>query len=195
MTLSAIAFSLFLAAGAQATGDVETLFESGRYPDALAAGSASDDPAVVYVAAQAAQKAGQGDQANSLFERLAGRGEGDAWRFVGQSALALSRGNLDEALAAANQAVAANAGLPQAHYQLGLVQGHRQDFAAAAPAFAKAAELAPTFAYAHYNAGLSYYRVKRIDLMATHFEAFLREAPEAPERGEVESIMRTVRGR
>jgi hypothetical protein len=31
--------------------------------------------------------------------------------------------------------------------------------------------------------------------MATHFEAFLKLAPNAPERAEVESIMRTVRGR
>jgi hypothetical protein len=39
------------------------------------------------------------------------------------------------------------------------------------------------------------YRAKHIDRMAKHFEAFLALAPDAPERTEVESIMRTVRGR
>jgi hypothetical protein len=31
--------------------------------------------------------------------------------------------------------------------------------------------------------------------MANHFETFIRLAPNAPERPEVESILRTVRGR
>jgi len=39
------------------------------------------------------------------------------------------------------------------------------------------------------------YRAGRPDRMANHFEAFLRLAPEAPERPEVIQIMRTVRGR
>jgi len=34
--------------------------------------------------------------------------------------------------------------------------------------------------------------VKRIDLTAQHFQTFLRLAPQAPERGEVQSIMRTL---
>ena len=50
-------------------------------------------------------------------------------------------------------------------------------------------------AYAHYYAGLSYYQAERIDLMAAFFESFLKLAPDAPERAQVESIMRTIRGR
>jgi hypothetical protein len=34
--------------------------------------------------------------------------------------------------------------------------------------------------------------VKRADQTATHFQAFLRLAPKAPERAEVQSIMRTL---
>ena len=54
---------------------------------------------------------------------------------------------------------------------------------------------APRFAYAHYYAGLSHYRVGRTDKMAAAFEHFLTLAPKAPERPQVESIMRTLRGR
>jgi hypothetical protein len=50
-------------------------------------------------------------------------------------------------------------------------------------------------AYAHYYAGMAYNKAKRVDLMATHFERFLKLAPAAPERPVVESVMRTVRGR
>ena len=45
------------------------------------------------------------------------------------------------------------------------------------------------------RAAMAFYRVKRADLMAVHFERFLKLAPNAPERAEVESIMRTMRGR
>ena len=80
-------------------------------------------------------------------------------------------------------------------YQLGLVHSQRQDMAAAADAFEKAAALDPAFAYAHFYAGMAYSAVKRLDRVAVHFEAFLRLAPAAPERGAVESVMRTIRGK
>ena len=51
------------------------------------------------------------------------------------------------------------------------------------------------FAAAYYYAGLANYRIKRIDLMTTNFNTFVKLAPSAPERPEVESILRTVRGR
>jgi hypothetical protein len=50
-------------------------------------------------------------------------------------------------------------------------------------------------AYAHYNAGMNFYKASRVDRMAVYFENFLKLAPNAPERPAVESIMRTVRGR
>jgi len=56
-------------------------------------------------------------------------------------------------------------------------------------------QLDPTFAAAYYYAGLASSRVKRIDLMANNFGLFIKLAPNAPERPEVESILRTVRGR
>jgi len=50
-------------------------------------------------------------------------------------------------------------------------------------------------AYAHYEAGMAYYKAKRVDRMAVYFENFLKLAPNAPEKPAVQSIMRTVRGR
>ena len=101
----------------------------------------------------------------------------------------------DAALASADQAVAAMPSLPEAHYQRGLVFMARNDFGNAVDAFTKASTLDPNFASAYYYAGLANYRVKRIDLMGNNFNTFVKLAPNAPERPEVESILRTVRGR
>ena len=122
-------------------------------------------------------------------------GAGDPWASVGQSAVALVDGNQDAALTAARTAVARNPDLAEAQYQLGLVQEARGDSPAAAEAFAQAARANPRMAYAHYNAGMNFYKVKRIDQLAVYFENFLKLAPNAPERPAVESIMRTLRGR
>ena len=64
--------------------------------------------------------------------------------------------------------------------------------AGAAAAFERAAELDPSWADAHYYAGLAYSKVKRVDLMASHFDTFLKLAPQSPQRPEVQSIMRTL---
>ena len=71
----------------------------------------------------------------------------------------------------------------------------RRDYAEAANSFTKATEVDANFAAAQYYAGLANYRIKRIDLMTRNFETFVKLAPNAPERPEVESILRTVRGR
>jgi tetratricopeptide (TPR) repeat protein len=121
--------------------------------------------------------------------------EADAWSLVSRSAIALIDGDLDQSLQAADQAVAAAPDAFFPRYQRGLVAAERQDWPGAADAFERASEIDPVFAYAHYYAGLAYSRINRIDRTATHFEAFLKLAPMAPERPAVESIMRTLRGR
>jgi tetratricopeptide (TPR) repeat protein len=75
------------------------------------------------------------------------------------------------------------------------VHARSGDFAAAAEAFDRTIEANSRFAYAYYYAGLAYSKIDRADRMALRFETFLRLAPEAPERREVESILRTLRGR
>ena len=185
------------AAGQDPTATPQRLFESGKYQEAIDSVQARPDapPDQVYLRALAHRKLNQNDEAKQAFASLAGAAEGSAWREIGRSGNALVEGNLDAALAAANKAVEADDGSAQARYQLGLVESARDHQPEAATAFARAAELDPQMAYAHYEAGMAFYKSKRIDRMAVYFENFLKLAPAAPERPAVQSIMRTVRGK
>jgi cellulose synthase operon protein C len=184
---------LAAAALAAAQEDARRLFEAGKYPEVVERTAGDQSPEAQYLKGLAHRKLGQNDQAKEAFRRLEGGGE--AWKATGESAAALADGNLDGALAQANAAVQANPGLSQAQYQLGLVLEARNENAPAAEAFAKAAEASPQTAYAHFHAGMNFYKAKRVDKMAVYFENFLKLAPNAPERPAVESIMRTIRGR
>jgi tetratricopeptide (TPR) repeat protein len=176
----------------QAVNDVRRMFDSGQYQQVIAAAGAEADPRVTFLRAQSHQKLSQGNEARQAYTQLAARPESDAWRDVGRSALALMASDPAGAVEASNQAVAHNGALPEAYFQQGLALSARQDFAGASVAFQKASDLDPNWAYAHYYAGLAYSKVKRIDLTAQHFQTFLRLAPQAPERGEVQSILRTL---
>ena len=182
-------------AAAQDPNDVRRLFEAGQFAQVIEAAVPEAEPAIVYAAAQSHQKLGADQPARELYQRLASRPEGDPWRLIGSSGLALMDGQHDAAAETARQAVAAAGELPDAHYQLGLVLARQQAWAEAAAAFDRAAELNPAHAYAHYYGGLMHYRANRTDQMAVHFEQFLALAPQAPERPEVLQIMRTIRGR
>ena len=162
--------------------DVATVrqwFEAGddRRVVAVAVDDASA-PSLIFLVARSHDRLTQRAQARAAYERLTGRPETDPWHFVGRAATLL-----------------ADAQLAETHFQLGLVQAERRDYGKAAPAFEAAIAIDPMPAYTHYYAGLSYYQAERIDLMADFFESFLKLAPNAPERTQVESIMRTIRGR
>lgn len=179
--------------------DVRKLYEAGKYQDVVKAvpavkASKADEPELQYLAAQSYQKLGKWSDVRKIYGQLAARGSKDAWRYIGQSGEALVDKKTSDAVKAAQKAVQLAPGNAHAQYQLGMAESVVPDFAKAASAFQKAALADPTFAYAHYYAAMSYYKLKRIDLMATHFEAFLKLAPNAPERPQVESIMKTVRG-
>jgi tetratricopeptide (TPR) repeat protein len=182
-----------VAAAQSPVEDAQRLFEAGQYPAVTPLASPEAGPAVVYLAAQAEQRLGAAPQAAALYDRLAAQDPGGPWQAVGQAARQLLDNQLDPALASAREAVTRNGMLPEAHYQLGLVLARRQEWAPAAAAFDRATELQPRLAYAHYYAGLMYSRVQRTAEMSVRFEQFLRLAPEAPERPEVVSIMRTLR--
>ena len=176
-----------------AQDDAQKLYESGKYQEVVERTSSETAPEARYLKALAHRKLDQNDPAKDAFRQLAEAG--DAWRAVGESGVALADGNVDEAVNAARTAVERNAELPQAQFQLGQALDAKGENAPAAEAFAKAAERAPQMAYAHYQAGMSFYKAKRIDQMAVYFENFLKLAPNAPESPAVQSIMKTVRGR
>jgi tetratricopeptide (TPR) repeat protein len=177
-------------ASAQSLADVRTLYDAGQYQQAIGTAGASQDPQVVFVIAQSHQKLRQPDQARGVYERLAARS--DAWQAIGRSAVAVLSSNADGAVQAADQAVARGGSIAEAHFQRGLALSAKQDLAEAAAAFQKATELDPNWASAHYYAGIAFSKAKRADLTAEHFQTFMKLAPQAPERGEVQSILRTL---
>jgi tetratricopeptide (TPR) repeat protein len=201
------------AAGARAAQDppvsaAQRFFEAGQHDQALAAvaearSAGGAGPQDAFIAAQVLLKQGQNDRAREELARLTASGD-PAIRLAGESSLAAIENNLDRAVDLATQAVNAAGSAPadsagrlrsfQAYYQLGLVRSQRNDWAGAAEAFERASELNPTFAYAHYYAGLASSRIQRPDRVAVHFERFLQLAPNAPERSAVTSILRTLRG-
>ena len=115
------------------------------------------------------------------------------WEAIGESGEALLSGDLDAARADATRAVQANGDNPYAHYQAGLVANRQNRFQDAATSFRRATELKPDLAYAHYYAGIASQRIKQMGQMSEHLERFLQLAPEAPERGAVTAILRTLR--
>ncbi len=199
--MSALAVMLLVAAArsasAQSLSDLRKLYDAGQYQQTIASASSvgNDQPRVTYLVAQSHQKLRHRDEAQQGYGQLAARADDDPWHDIGRSAVALLAPDAAAALDAANQAVAHGDSVAEAHYQRGLALSVRQEMVNAAAAFERATELDPSWADAHYYAGLAYSKVKRIDLMATHFDAFLRLAPQSPSRPEVQSIMRTLGGR
>lgn len=185
-------------APAQNVADIRKLYDAGKYQDVVKSteDTVDDDNAarLQYLAAQSDSKLNNDDSAKRRYQRLAEKGD-KAWGAIGTSGVQLLDKQLDQALESADQAVRASATTPEAHFQRGLVLLTRKDYGEAANAFNKAIELDPQFAAAYYYGGLAHYRNKRIDLMTRNFENFVKLAPNAPERPEVESILRTVRGR
>ena len=189
-------------------GQIQTWHEAGQCQRVVDAAQGREEPRVVYLAGLAYLTLEQPDGARQMFQRLAARGDADPWAQVGRSAVFLNfpspnaegvvpteAAAVIQAEQAARRAVELNANLALAHYQLGLVRGRQNDYAGAVSAFDTAITLDPQFAHAHYLAGLSYYRIRQTTQMAISFENFLKLAPSAPEQAQVESIMRTLRGR
>jgi len=79
--------------------------------------------------------------------------------------------------------------------EVGTAAFERREYAAAAEAFDQCIQANPTLAYTYYRAGMAYYEADRADLMVARFETFVRLAPDARERPQVESILKTAAGR
>jgi tetratricopeptide (TPR) repeat protein len=179
-------------ASAQALVDVRTMFDAGQYQQAVDAAAASQDPHVMFLVAQSQQKLRRPDDARKIYQQLAARPAADAWQSIGKSAVALLSSNAAGAAQEADQAVARGGSIAEGHYVRGLALSAQQFFGEAAAAFQKATELDPNWAAAHYYAGIAFSKAKRPDQTATHFQTFMKLAPQAPERGEVQSILRTI---
>jgi tetratricopeptide (TPR) repeat protein len=183
------------AADAAGQDSIQKLMERGALDEAVQkAEGERDNPESTYLAAQAFSKMNNEGRANEEYSRLRERGEED-WKAIGESGAALAGGNVDEAMAAATRAVAANDGNPYAHYQVGVVASRQNNFQRAAEGFGRSVAIKPDLAYGHYYAGLANQRLKQIAKMSEHLETFMRLAPDAPERTAVAAILRTLKRR
>lgn len=191
-----LALTLPVLAAAQ---EPQELFEAGKYQElvSLVGGKRDEgnvDPSWTYLAGQSYLRMNDSRRAAEEFGRLESS-EDAAWKAIGESAKKLAESDEDAALDAATRAAKSDGNNLYANYQLGLAYLHNSNFTRAAESFAKATQIDARFAYAHYYAGHSHYKAKRVDQMAKYWATFLKLAPDAPERAAVESIMKTVRGR
>jgi tetratricopeptide (TPR) repeat protein len=172
---------------------VQQLLERGALDEAVQrAQSERDNPESTFLAAQAFTKLEQNGRATEEYARLRDTGD-ESWKAIGESGAQLLEGNMPAAMDAAVRAVHANGDNAYAHYQVGIVASRQSDFQRAAEAFGRSVELKPDLAYGHYYAGLASQRLKQTAQMSRHLEAFMRLAPEAPERAAVSAILRTLR--
>lgn len=171
--------------------EVQRLFQSGSYDQAVEAAKGGD-AASTFLAAQALLKLDRADQAGAQLDQLKSSDQ-PAWRFIGESGEAMIANDAGRAVQLARQAVEADGNNPFAQYQLGLAASKANDWGTAVTAFTRAAELKPDFAYAHYYAGLAHQRMRQLPKTAEHFDAFLRLAPDAPERAAVAAVLRTIK--
>jgi tetratricopeptide (TPR) repeat protein len=179
------------ALAAEQKPEVQRLFQSGSYEQAVEA-ARDGDPASTYLAAQSLMKLDRNDRAAAEMTRLRGSDQ-PSWRLIGESGEALIGNDAGRAIEVARRAVEADGGNPFAHYQLGVSAAKAGDWGTAVSALTKAIELKPDFAYAHYYAALAYQRQRQLPKTAEHFDAFLRLAPDAPERSAVVAILRTIK--
>jgi tetratricopeptide (TPR) repeat protein len=201
MSRLAFMFAIVLMAAApcawaqEAPASPRTLYEGGKYQEAYDAVSQAEapPPTDIFVAAQALLKLDQRDQAREMYRRLDTGNAEDPWTLIARSAVAVIDNNMPAAVENARQATDIAPQNFHAFYQLGLVQTARGEFSAAAISLEKATELDPNDAYAHYYAGMVYNKVRRVDRMTKHFQAFVKLAPDAPERPQVEAILRTLK--
>jgi tetratricopeptide (TPR) repeat protein len=179
------------ALAAEQKPEVQRLFQSGSYEQAVEAAS-DGDPASTFLAAQSLIKLDRTDRAAAEMTRLRSS-DNPAWRLIGESGAALLASDAGRAMELARRAIEADGGNPFAQYQLGLSASKASDWGAADAAFSRTLELKPDFAYAHYYSALVHQRLRQLPKTAEHFDAFLRLAPDAPERSAVVAILRTIK--
>ena len=180
--------------GLAAQESLQKLYESGNDQaviDRAGEGRASS-PEDTYLAGLAYLRSERRDNGVAEFRRLSESGD-EVWRLIGKSAVARLEQNNDEAISAARQATEMAGDNMFAHYQLGLAAGSLTDWNASSLAFDRAAQLRPDFAYAHYNAGLTFQKHGNLGKASEHFNAFLKLAPDSPDRPAVLAIMRALR--
>jgi tetratricopeptide (TPR) repeat protein len=185
---------------------LQKLFETGKNKELIAAVAAdTSNPSALFLLGQAAEKERDRDTARTAYKKIASAPESDAWHFVGLSAAQLVDADISNerdwrAAHArlrewAETAAKMKPDLFEAQYQLGLAYVSIDYHDDATDAFDRAAKINPTCAYCFYHGGQAQYLAQHYDKATPRFETFLKMAPEAPERTEVQRLMKTAAGR
>jgi tetratricopeptide (TPR) repeat protein len=190
---AAIAAGVATAAAADQENSVQKLLERGALEEAVQrAGEAGGNPEATYLAAFALTKMNDNGGAEERYRQLREQ-DNDSWKAIGEAGEKLLARDVDGAMEAASRAVSADEGNPYAHYQLGIVATRQNSWERALESFEKTTELKSDFAYAHYYAAQAAQRVKQTPKAVHHYTAFVRLAPDAPEKSAVQSLLRSLR--
>ena len=173
--------------------EVQRLFQSGSYDEAVQAAE-NADPASVYVAAQAMVKAEQSrPRPRAVLAPARKRQPRVAVDRAVRRSARLRRQRPRGGAGA--QAIDADGDNPFAFYQLGLAASQGQATGAPRSSSLRARDRAQARlrlrALLRRAVAISVQR--QLPKAAEHFDAFLRLAPEAPERQAVQAIMRTLK--
>ncbi len=178
-----------------ASSFVQALYESGQDDEVVTRTTtrpvASDE---VWFGAQSLLRTGRRTEASTQFQRLRDTADTDGFRRAAEVALARIE-NQPNAVEVARSAADTFPSDAFVLFEAGVTLAMLSDVGAAAQIFDAAIAVAPMFAHAYYQAGLAYSRGDRPDLTIARFETFVRLAPSAPERPQVDTILRAARGR
>ena len=182
-------------AAVQDVSEAKSAVRQGRWADAerLLAGSSEEEG--LYLLGRAQVELKKTDSAETMFMSILERNSESSLGHEGMARVYNARKDYTRALESATRAVELDAESAGAHYILGVVHAFRRDLPNAIQSLEKSVALDNADAYAHYHLGLLQYQQKKFDQTVIHFEKFVELAPNAPESGQVNSILRTVRGR
>ncbi|UCC38746.1 MAG: tetratricopeptide repeat protein [Candidatus Aminicenantes bacterium] len=106
-----------------------------------------------------------------------------------------SKGETEKAMSTFTQAVDLQPDNPKAHYNLAIVFYKHDMLDEALSSFAKTIELNPKFSSAYYQAALACIKKGDFQKAIEYFESFLKLEPNAPEAGQVETMIEELRKR
>jgi tetratricopeptide (TPR) repeat protein len=167
--------------------------QQGRWADAEGMLGQPSDELGLYLLGRAQLELKKTDLAESTFKMIVDNNNDSSPGHEGMARVYNARKDYTRALQSATRAVELNSNNAGAHYILGVIHAFRKDVPSAVASLQRSVQLEDSDAYAHYHLGLLQYQQKKFDQTIIHFEKFNELAPNAPESGQVRSILRTVR--
>lgn len=131
---------------------------------------------------------GRGDEATASFERVRSIDPSNAMALVNIGTVALMSGQADRAQALFRQALDADPGIARAHNSLGVIAAQAGRYDEAIAEWRRAVELDPGDFQTLFNLGTLLVRVGRAQEARPFFEGYVRAAPPATDRADIERV-------